>query len=120
MDVKKTGEHADKTVAELKKELNALKAKSQKIQDSGKKVPKSIVDQEAELKFAIRAKQGWKEKTEAKKINESELKVKKYVRAKLEELAGLKKPRLNESAKSTSLKKLDEMIETEYNKSKKK
>lgn len=62
--VKKTGEHADKSVAELKKELNSLKEKSKKYQDEGKKVPKKIVDQEAELKFAIRAKQGWKKKIE--------------------------------------------------------
>lgn len=72
--VKKTGEHAGKTVSELKKELNSLKEKSKKYQDEGKKVPKKIIDQEAELKFAIRAKQGWK-----KKMNESSSEVEEWV-----------------------------------------
>ena len=72
--VKKTGEHAGKTVSELKKELNSLKDKSKKYQDEGKKVPKKIIDQEAELKFAIRAKQGWK-----KKMNESSSEVEEWV-----------------------------------------
>lgn len=58
--VEKTGEHADKTVTELKKELKDLKEKSKKYQDQDKKVPKSILDQEREIVFAIRAKQGWK------------------------------------------------------------
>ena len=72
--VKKTGEHADKTVSELKKELNSLKEKSKKYQDEGKKVPKKIIDQEAELKFAIRAKQGWK-----KKMNENVSEIEEWV-----------------------------------------
>jgi hypothetical protein len=58
--VKKTGEHADKNVAELKKELKDLKEKSKKYQDQNKKVPKSITDKEKELIFAIRSKTGWK------------------------------------------------------------
>jgi hypothetical protein len=72
--IKKTGEHADKTVKELKTELNKLKEKSKKYQDEGKKVPKKIIDQEAELKFAIRAKQGWKEK-----INENNHEIEEWV-----------------------------------------
>ena len=72
--VKKTGEHADKSVAELKKELNSLKEKSKKYQDEGKKVPKNIINQEAELKFAIRAKQGWK-----KKMNENVSEIEEWV-----------------------------------------
>ena len=72
--VKKTGEHAGKTVSELKKELNSLKEKSKKYQDEGKKVHKKIIDQESELKFAIRAKQGWK-----KKMNESVSEVEEWV-----------------------------------------
>ena len=71
--VKKTGEHSDKTVAELKKELNSLKEKSKKYQDEGKKVPKKITDQESELKFAIRAKQGWKDKIKESVENNSEI-----------------------------------------------
>lgn len=60
--VKKTGEHADKTVEELRSELETLKNKSKRYQDKGKKVPQSIIDKEGELKFAIRAKTGWKKK----------------------------------------------------------
>jgi predicted nucleic acid-binding Zn-ribbon protein len=60
--VEKTGEHADKTIAQLKKELKSLKEKSKVYQEEGKKVPKRIIEQEAEIKFAIRAKQGWKKK----------------------------------------------------------
>jgi hypothetical protein len=60
--VEKTGEHADKTIAELKKELQSLKEWSKVYQEEGKKVPKRIIEQEAEIKFAIRAKQGWKKK----------------------------------------------------------
>ena len=57
----------------------------------------------------------WKAKA---KVNETENKTKNYIRAKLEELAGFRKPMLNESKKSPALKKLDEMITIEYNKSK--
>ena len=57
-------------------------------------------------------------KATAKAVNESELKTKKYIRAKLEELAGFRKPMLNESKKSPSLKKLDELIKAEYDKTK--
>ena len=57
-------------------------------------------------------------KATAKAVNESEEKTKKYIRAKLEELAGFRKPMLNESKKSPALKKLDEMITIEYNRSK--
>lgn len=70
--VEKTGEHADKTIAELKKELKDLKEKSKKYQDQDKKVPKSIIDQEREIVFAIRAKTGWKKGKGA--IGESQLK----------------------------------------------
>ncbi len=60
-------------------------------------------------------------KSQAKKktsVNESDSKIKSYIRAKLEELAGFRKPMLNESTKSPALKKLDEMISIEYNKTK--
>jgi hypothetical protein len=52
VEVKKTGEHADKTIAQLKKQLNAIKAKEKKT-EADKKL-------EHELVFAIRAKGGWK------------------------------------------------------------
>jgi DNA anti-recombination protein RmuC len=46
-------------------------------------------------------------------MNESENKIKKYVQNKLAEMAGKKKPSINES-KSTKLKALDKMIEEQY------
>lgn len=60
VEVKSTGEHAGKTIEELKGELRRLKIRSKKYQEQGKKVPKSIIDQEAEINFAIRAKKDWK------------------------------------------------------------
>jgi len=58
--VKSTGKHADKTIAELEKELSTLKNRSASYQEKGEKVPKEIIDKEAELNFAIRAKKHWK------------------------------------------------------------
>jgi hypothetical protein len=46
-------------------------------------------------------------------MNESEKKIRKYVQNKLAEMAGKKKPSINES-KSTKLKALDKMIEEQY------
>ena len=46
-------------------------------------------------------------------MNESENKIRKYVQNKLAEMAGKKKPSINES-KSTKLKALDKMIEEQY------
>jgi uncharacterized protein YhaN len=57
--IEKTGEHADKTVSELKKELRELKDKSKSYQEKDEKVPKSIIEKESEIKFAIRAKKHW-------------------------------------------------------------
>jgi hypothetical protein len=50
--VKSTGQHADKTIAQLKKQVAALKAKG-----TSTEADKSLMGQ---LLFAIRAKQGWK------------------------------------------------------------
>jgi hypothetical protein len=47
-------------------------------------------------------------------MNESEVKLRKYVRMKLEELAGKRKPSLNESKKSPVLKKLDAVIAEQF------
>ena len=47
-------------------------------------------------------------------MNESEQKLRKYIRSRLEEKAGLRKPNLNESKKSTTLKKLDAVIDQQY------
>lgn len=46
--IQKTGEHAGKTVAQLKKEIEALKGKPANKEKMG------------ELLFALRAKTGWK------------------------------------------------------------
>lgn len=51
------------------------------------------------------------DKTVTLNMNESELKLRKYVRQRLQEKAGLKKPMLTESKKSPTLKKLDAMID---------
>jgi predicted HTH domain antitoxin len=58
--VKKTGEYSDKTIQELEQELDELKAKSKSYQEQDKSVPKKIIEKEAEIKFAIRAKKHWK------------------------------------------------------------
>ena len=47
-------------------------------------------------------------------VNEAEQKVRKYVRARLEEKMGLRKAKINESAKSESLKKLDSLIDKQF------
>lgn len=60
LKIHNTGEHADKTIADLKKELSMLKEKSKKYQDDGKKVPESIKNQEKEIMFAIKAKKNWR------------------------------------------------------------
>ena len=67
-EVKSTGEHADKTIAQIKKEMEALKGKKPFNRE-----------QFLELMFALRAKQGWKkekEQLEHQKVlkNKSELK----------------------------------------------
>lgn len=53
VDIKSTGEHADKTIEQLKKEIEALKGKPGNKEKMG------------ELLFALRAKQGWKKGEEA-------------------------------------------------------
>jgi hypothetical protein len=59
-------------------------------------------------------------KGKAKLVNETEFKMKKYIRLKLEELSGKRKPLLSEAVKSPTLIKLDRMIENEYKQSLKK
>lgn len=48
--IKKTGEHAEKTVAQLKKEIKALRGTK----------GEAAKEQMGELLFALRAKTGWK------------------------------------------------------------
>ncbi len=47
-------------------------------------------------------------------MNESEQKLRKYIRTRLEEHAGIRKPSLNESKKSETLKKLDVVIDNQF------
>jgi hypothetical protein len=47
-------------------------------------------------------------------MNESEKKLRKYIRNRLEEHAGIKKPSLNENVKSEGLKKLDRLIDKQF------
>jgi hypothetical protein len=47
-------------------------------------------------------------------VSESDKKVRNYVKNRLEELAGKRKPTINESAKSDNLKKLDKLIEQQW------
>ena len=49
VEIKSTGEHADKTITQIKKEMEALKGKKPFNRE-----------QFSELMFALRAKQGWK------------------------------------------------------------
>jgi len=58
--VKKTGEYADKSISQLKSELEKVKKKSKQYQDKGQDVPDSIVEKEHQILFAIRAKKNWK------------------------------------------------------------
>ena len=47
-------------------------------------------------------------------MNESEAKIRKYIRKRLEEHAGVRKPSLNENKKSEGLKKLDRVIDKQF------
>jgi len=47
-------------------------------------------------------------------MNESERKLRKYIRNRLEENAGKRKPSLNENQKSSTLKKLDAVIDKQF------
>jgi hypothetical protein len=51
---------------------------------------------------------------ESVQMSESEQKLRKYVRNRLEEKAGLRKPSLNEAVKSPTLKKLDSIIDEQF------
>jgi hypothetical protein len=57
VEIKQTGEHADKSIAQLKKEIEALRGKPGNKEKMG------------ELLFALRAKQGWKKETGVAKEN---------------------------------------------------
>lgn len=79
VDIKQTGEHAGKTVAQIKKEIKKLKGKGQK-------------EQMGELVFALRSKTGWKKGKGAAGLGESEdLTEQKLTRQHFIQLAGIMK-----------------------------
>ena len=51
---------------------------------------------------------------ESVQMSESEQKLRKYIRTRLEEHAGIRKPSLNEGKKSETLKKLDAIIDNQF------
>ena len=55
-----------------------------------------------------------KKETNKPVINESEIKLRKYIRNRIEEKAGLRKSTLNESTKPEALKKLDKVIDEQF------
>jgi len=57
--IKKTGEHANKSVEQIDAEIASLKEKQKAITKSTGKADPDITDQLRELYFAKRSKQGW-------------------------------------------------------------
>lgn len=85
--------------------------------DVAKKAAKKYGSEEKGEKVAAAAM--WKNvKRESKEekvpMSESEIKLRKYIRARLEEKAGLRKPILTENKKSETLKKLDSIIDKQF------
>jgi hypothetical protein len=130
---KKAVEESKKPSAGLSKEKKSeIVKKAKKGEDIGKKgkgfekVEKAAEKGGAKDPKAVAAAAMWKsvkregaEKTKKKvdektEINESEVKLRKYIRTRLEEKAGLRKASLNESKKSEALKKLDEAIDKQF------
>jgi hypothetical protein len=56
VDVKKTGNHSNKSIEQLNKEIKKLKNKSEEFQKDGKKVPHKLRSDLSQLYFAKRAK----------------------------------------------------------------
>lgn len=116
----------EKPSAGLSKEKKSEVVKAaKKGEDIGKKgkgfkeVEKKAKESGATDPKAVAAAAMWKnikrEGTEEKPaMSESELKLRKYIRNRLEENAGVRKPMLNESKKSETLKKLDAMIDSQF------
>lgn len=57
--VKKTGEHAGKSISDIDARIKALKDLSQSYQNKGERVPKKLKEKMSELYFAKRSKKGW-------------------------------------------------------------
>ena len=110
VEIKSTGTHADKTIAQIKKEMESLKGKKPFNREKF-----------SELMFALRAKQGWKKGKGATGTNESNImkktEIKDFIQTELSELLDKNYPdydkRIEENTKTinvrhkTTKKKLD-------------
>ena len=130
--IKTIAEGVNKYMAEAKpsaglssKVKGAVVKKAKKGENVGKggfdkvanKAAKEYGSKEAGKKVAAAAmwKNVKKESTEPQEVmTESEQKLRKYVRIRLEEKAGLRKSKLNENTKSPVLKKLDSIIDEQF------
>ena len=79
VEIKSTGTHADKTITQIKKEMESLKGKKPFNREKF-----------SELMFALRAKQGWKKGKGATGTNESNImkktEIKDFIQTELSEL----------------------------------
>lgn len=66
VEVEKTGEYADMTLAEIDAAIKKLKAQNDTYQEKGQKVPEKNKTKMSQLYFAKRAKKGWPGKGKAK------------------------------------------------------
>ena len=121
-------EESKKPSAGLSKEKKGeIVKKAKKGEDIGKKGKGfEKVEKKAEKEYGseeigkkVAAAAMWKNvkregKEEKETMTESELKLRKYVRNRLEENAGLRKSTLNESKKSDKLKQLDNIIDKQF------
>jgi len=84
-----------------------------KVEKNGKYTNKSIEQIDEELNALKKSVENYKKNNVQKKsvVSESEQKLRKYVRTRLEEKAGLRKSRINENSKSVTIKKLDKLID---------
>jgi len=105
-----------------KKEKSDVVKKAKKGEDIGKKGKgfEKVADKAAkeygskEKGEKVAAAAMWKNIKEGEEINETEVKLRKYIRNRLEEHAGIRKPSLNESVKSETLQKLDRIIDKQF------
>ena len=107
---------------EKKSEVVKAAKKGEDIGKKGKgfeKVEKAAEKSGASDPEAVAAAAMWKNikregKEEKPAMSESEAKLRKYIRARLQEKVGLRKAVLNESEKSPTIKKLDAMIDKQF------
>lgn len=102
------------------KEKSNIVKKAKKGEDLGEKgkdfekVEKAAKKSGATNPEKVAAAAMWKNAAKDKQISESEQKLRNYIRTRLNEITGISKPKLNENAKSDKLKKLDSMIDEQF------